>query len=292
MFVLVVVLLLSSLVGIVAAAAVRRWPQADPALSATRAIGDRLGRRWQVQRFLRSRLDPGVATGLALTTALIGFVVAGAIIGVLTYMVRTNSGVVNVDSSVARWAAAHVSGVSIQPLRFLTQMGATPTVIGLAAAGAAFGLWRWRSVSVPLFLTLVVGGQLLISNLIKFAVDRARPDVHPLSTFSGASFPSGHATAAAATFAALALLVGRGRSPNARAILAGISVSIAVGVACSRVLLGVHWFSDVVAALMLGWAWFAISAVAFGGRLLLFGAAAKAAATAPILPKNPPDCRD
>ena len=43
----------------------------------------------------------------------------------------------------------------------------------------------------------------------------------------------------------------------------------------SRVLLDVHWLSDVIAGLFLGWAWFAVCAIAFGGRLLRFGAEAE-----------------
>jgi membrane-associated phospholipid phosphatase len=57
-----------------------------------------------------------------------------------------------------------------------------------------------------------------------------------------------------------------------RALLAGVAVAIAVGVACSRVMLGVHWLSDVIAGLAFGWAWFSICAIAFGGRFLHFGA--------------------
>ena len=60
-------------------------------------------------------------------------------------------------------------------------------------------------------------------------------------------------------------------------MLSGAAVAIAVAVATSRVLLGVHWLTDVLAGLALGWAWFALCAIAFGGRLLRFGAPVEAA---------------
>jgi membrane-associated phospholipid phosphatase len=84
----------------------------------------------------------------------------------------------------------------------------------------------------------------------------------------GTSFPSGHTTAAAATYLAVALVLGIGSSPKARAAVAGGAVAIGVAVGATRVLLGVHWFSDALAGLAIGWSWFGICAVAFGGRLL------------------------
>ncbi len=88
---LLITVAISALAGAIAWVAVRRWPQADPAAAATRAMADGLGHRRRLVRFLRSRLDPAVATGLALTAALIGLVVAGSIIGVFVYMVRSDS---------------------------------------------------------------------------------------------------------------------------------------------------------------------------------------------------------
>jgi undecaprenyl-diphosphatase len=64
----------------------------------------------------------------------------------------------------------------------------------------------------------------------------------------------------------------------ARHVVIAAAVGIAVGVAASRVLLDLHWLSDVVGGLALGWAWFALVAVVFGGRLLIPTAATDAAA--------------
>ena len=80
-------------------------------------------------------------------------------------------------------------------------------------------------------------------------------------------------------FMAAALLLGRGRTSRTKALLAGVAVALAVAVASTRVLLGVHWFTDVLAGLLLGWAWFAVCSIAFGGRLMRFGAPVEQAET-------------
>jgi undecaprenyl-diphosphatase len=279
--VLLIVFALSAAVGLVVGVVVRRWPHADPAAEATEAAGEQLGNQPRIRRFLRSRLDPKVATGLALTIAMLAFIVAATIIGVVVYMVRTNTGVVNLDLTIADWAAARVSRANDRVLSALTQLGSTPAIVLMAVACAVYGLLRWHTWSVFWFLLIVVGGQFAAMNLVKAAVERARPDIHRLAAVSGSSFPSGHSTAAAATFAALALVIGRARSPRIRAVLAGVGAALAVAVASSRVLLGVHWFSDAIGGLALGWAWFAVCSVAFGGRFLRFGAPAEIAASTP-----------
>jgi membrane-associated phospholipid phosphatase len=141
--------------------------------------------------------------------------------------------------------------------------------------------WRRQRRGLPLvvpFLAVAIGGDKLLTNGIKELIDRARPTLNPIAKTLGPSFPSGHSSTAACVYAALALVLGRGRRPRTRALLAGSAVAIAAGVASSRVLLDVHWVSDVVSGLALGWAWFAVCAIAFGGRMLRFGSTVEEAA--------------
>jgi undecaprenyl-diphosphatase len=70
--------------------------------------------------------------------------------------------------------------------------------------------------------------------------------------------------------------------------LIAVAVAIAVAVGASRALLDVHWLSDVIGGLALGWGWFALCAIAFGGRLLIPTAAADIAAAEAESPKHRP----
>lgn len=279
MEVLLVALLVSVSAGLVAFFLIRRWPQADPALRASDAIGEQLERRRSGRSFLRSRMDPSTATGLVLTVAMAGLVLSGAIVGIFVWMVRRDSGIVNIDLAIERWAEEHATAFTDDVLEAITHLGDTTTIIAVGVATSAYGLWRWRKPTIPVFVLSVVLGQMLISNTIKVVIDRARPELRPRADFTGTSFPSGHTTAAAATYLAVALVLAIGSSPKARAALAGGAVAIGVAVGSTRVLLGVHWFSDALAGLAIGWSWFGLCAIAFGGRLLRFGEPAKAAAT-------------
>lgn len=251
---------------------------APPTMAAAREAGTAIGRHPGRATALAARLDPHAATGLALTLALLAIVVGGVLLAVLAYLVRGNTELVRLDNSVANWGDQHASPFATDGLNAITHLGDPVVIAGLAAVLAAAETVRTRSRWVVPFLFIVVAGNGILTTTIKDVADRVRPALNPIAETLGPSFPSGHSSWSAAFFAAAALLLSRGRSTAARAAIAGAAAGLAVLVAGSRVLLDVHWLSDVIAGLALGLAWFSICAIAFGGRLMRFGAAADQAA--------------
>jgi membrane-associated phospholipid phosphatase len=263
--------------GAVAAAFVARHPALDPATPraaepAARAIEHQLHAPGPLGRLLRSRFDARAATGLLLTVG----VAIVAVLGILVYEVRSNTGIVHLDRTIEHWADAHATAASRAVLRVVTDLGATLVAVGVGLVVAFLERRRLATRGGPnrnvfLYLAIVIGGQWVIAQLIKLGVGRTRPVLGIAAGLDG-SFPSGHSASASATYAACALVIGMSRSRRTQTLLTGAAVAIAVAVASSRVLLGLHWLSDVIGGLALGWAWFALVSLAFGGRLLRFGA--------------------
>lgn len=137
--------------------------------------------------------------------------------------------------------------------RVFTALG-EPTV--LVTAGFAIALWLWLRgrprFAGSLVLVILIGRGL--SELQKYAVARPRPDFEPhLVAVRSSSFPSGHATSSMIFYLTLALaLVPRGQW-RLVAALGAILVSLLIGT--SRVMLGVHWPSDVVGGWSFGFLW-------------------------------------
>jgi membrane-associated phospholipid phosphatase len=228
----------------------------------------RLGSRPRLVRFARARLDRTTATGLALSVAFAIVFATALAVGSLADMVSHHSGFARFDKSVANWGVDHVTSGSVTTLRRITDLGSTPVVIVVAAlVGVAMSVYRKRPGPAAFMLT-VVAGQLLLNNALKLAVNRDRPDVARFVSTTGSSFPSGHTTAAAATWAAVALAITYGRSARLRAVIGAGAAMIAVAVGATRALLGAHWLTDVLAGLALGWGWFFLVALTFGGRML------------------------
>jgi len=249
--VLGVVALVALVVGAGVALIAWRWPSADPTSPTVEPVAGKDG-------------SDGV-TILGVSAAAVAVLVCISLFGFLFVLVQTHTGFARMDLGPAQWAAHHATSVTTTVLRVVT---ALPLVAVLGVVEHR----RRPNRSILLFLLLVEGGQVLLANLVKVLVGRERPDIDRLMSVAQFSFPSGHTTTAAATYAALALLLGRGRSHHVRVALAGTAAGVTALVAGSRVLLGVHWVTDVLAGAALGWGWAAVCSIAFGGRLLRFGA--------------------
>jgi membrane-associated phospholipid phosphatase len=275
---LLVALALGSLFTVLAAHYPHTAGVSQPSDRAAAEVGHVIAEHRRLRRLLRGRLDPTTVTGLALSLALLVIVVAGLVVGSLAYLIRSNSELAAVDRSVGQWGVDYRADWSMEALRLFSWLGDTRLIVPLALGLALFEYARRPSRWILPFLVAVTAGQVLLTNGIKEVLDRVRPEFNEIAATLGPSFPSGHAAGAAAFWGAAALLVCRGRTPHQRALIFGVAAGIAAGVACSRVMLGVHWLSDVVAGVLFGWAWFSACSIAFGGRLMRFGAPVEKAA--------------
>ena len=143
-----------------------------------------------------------------------------------------------------------------------TLLANTGTIVFLTVAAVIILALRRRFAEALLVAVVVAGGQAL-GTIVKNVLVRERPPVSGalISPPGGYSLPSGHALAALLLYGVLAFLLVRSlRSRSARvAVATGAAVLIAM-VGLSRVYLGVHWPSDVVAAWVLGGVWLAVCA--------------------------------
>ena len=152
-------------------------------------------------------------------------------------------------------ASGHRAVLASAPLlaaaRLLTHLGDPPLLWGATLLGAAALARRAPRAALLLLLSRVVAQ--LLSTGTKVLVGRPRPVVdEPVSSASGMSFPSGHALGAAAFWATLVVVLLPVVPEGRRRPLAGLALLVAVVVAATCVLLGVHFLSDVVAGLLLG----------------------------------------
>lgn len=140
--------------------------------------------------------------------------------------------------------------------RDVTSLGSNGVVALLVLAVAGW-LWLQGKGRAAIYVLLAVGGGMVVSNLIKGPFARPRPDLvaHEARTFT-TSFPSAHAMVSAVAYLTIGTLLGRFQPKfrvKAYLFLLGLAAAMLVGV--SRVYLGVHWPSDVVAGWAAGSAW-------------------------------------
>jgi undecaprenyl-diphosphatase len=139
--------------------------------------------------------------------------------------------------------------------RIFTALG-DPTVLIGAGIAAAFWLWHvgCGRLGVALLAVTVVGR--LLTEAQKYWIARARPDLEPhLVVVKTTSFPSGHATSSMIFYLSLALMLTVHHHGRWRLAGASTAMALSVLVGLSRVMLGVHWPSDVVGGWAFGLLW-------------------------------------
>lgn len=144
------------------------------------------------------------------------------------------------------------------------------TFLTVAAAGL---LWLQRRRGTALYVLAAVGSGVTLSNAAKSFFDRPRPDLVPQgSIVYTASFPSGHSLMAAVVYLTLAALVARSfPERRLRAYVVALAILVTLAVGASRVYLGVHWPTDVLAGWAAGGAW-ALACAALAHALARRGA--------------------
>jgi undecaprenyl-diphosphatase len=145
---------------------------------------------------------------------------------------------------------------ALQLAREVTALG-SPWFLVLLVGGVGGVLIAMHQRRLALFIVVATSGGALLNTGLKHAFERARPDLVPHEVIvANASFPSGHAFGAAMVYLTLAALLTFRMQPRAaRVILLVLAIGVALAVGVSRVALGVHWPSDVLAGWAAGSAW-------------------------------------
>lgn len=137
--------------------------------------------------------------------------------------------------------------------RWLTELGGAAVLLPATALGTALLAWRrdWRSAVLLVAVTL--SGRALVE-LQKIGIGRLRPESNEhLVAVSNLSFPSAHAANSVMVWLCLALLLPRTERRRTSAVWAAVWLALAIGL--TRVMLGVHWPSDVIGGWSFGLAW-------------------------------------
>jgi undecaprenyl-diphosphatase len=210
-------------------------------------------------RFVKARLSPQHYLALRVGAGALLMIVASWIFGEIAFDVVTGDTLVTTDAEVAMWLHRHANGTLTRAMLVLTNVHGVAGIAALSLVTAGWLIakkyWYWL-----LALALAVPGGLLLNMLLKSAYHRVRPSFDdPLLTLATYSFPSGHTAGTTLFYGFMAaLLVSRVRAWRWRVATVMLAVLMIVLVGLSRMYLGVHYLSDVMAAAAISIAWLAL----------------------------------
>lgn len=163
------------------------------------------------------------------------------------------------DDALRDWVITHRNGTLTEVMVNASRFGSTPSLIVMAVVAASWLAWHGRRAD-SLLVVLGTAGGLLLAPLLKLVVERPRPaPTQHLVLVDSWSFPSGHALNSMAVLGLLTVLAIRtwqGRTRRVLLALTGAFLVLVIGF--SRVYLGVHWPSDVLAGWLIGVLWIVV----------------------------------
>lgn len=192
----------------------------------------------------------------------LGFLVFGGmtlVLGEISDDVLKGEPLTNADVRFSNWLHRTKSARLITTFWIITHLGSTLAVISITTVVGIYLMRRRQHYWLTAFWLSVFGGMLL-NRFLKLAFQRARPEFDdPVFSFTGYSFPSGHTMTATVLYGALAaFLFTRTKTWQGRVLLFLVA-SLTVGlVGFSRIYLGAHYLSDVLAAIAEGLAWLSL----------------------------------
>ncbi|MEA2508596.1 MAG: hypothetical protein QOG21_678 [Actinomycetota bacterium] len=276
-------LLLLAFVFVALAAYVVRWIKNHA--EQTRAfLAKQYGRPWiqrirehyETQlRFLMRRFHPEGALGLSLTIEILFIGAAGWMLGIIGQDVVARDDLELVDVPVNHFFIHHREPWLTTLMRAITTLGSARVLLPVALVAGVVWWLRSHSFRPGLVLLAAYAGAVALSDALRLLVDRPRPPIaHMVGHFTGSAFPSGHAAQSIAVYGVLAaLLAGSGASWTTKVMSWSAAFALAGIIGLSRIYLGAHWFTDVLAGWALGALWLFALVTALRTRDRLRGSA-------------------
>lgn len=217
-----------------------------------------------LRKWIEKRLSPVLAIEL----------VAGLLlsIGVVVAFAELSEEVVEgdthwFDEAVLLWINTSLPGWLEEPMRVVTALGYYWVILPLLAIAAGAFYLRGRKISAVLLVVSTVGG-IVLTTVLKAVFQRTRPELFDYGyAASFYSFPSGHATVAVGFYGTLALLLAWRLTGLPRWAVAASGATLVLLIGLSRLYLGVHYPTDVLAGFLAAPLWVGV----VGGAYFLYG---------------------
>ncbi|MCU1219282.1 MAG: phosphoesterase, PA-phosphatase related [Candidatus Angelobacter sp.] len=158
------------------------------------------------------------------------------------------------DQVIREWVHRYASPGMTHAMTAISLLGYNALIVELAIGLAVFGWLRWRRAAV--WLTVAMTGSLVLDLALKYVYHRTRPTAYFGTAPHSYSFPSGHALCSFCFYGVLAgLLSARIKSLALQIVIWCIAAALVIAIGISRIYLGVHYPSDVVAGYLAAMVW-------------------------------------